>query len=126
MALPLSVLAPHIAALLERLVPHAGGREICGLVAVNPRGEQRFVRLRNLAEGEGSFIVDEMEMDRVSLQLESAGWRIAALLHTHQQSARLSSADRVTLETSQMPWVIVVPRAPGIETAFYHPRAAAE
>jgi proteasome lid subunit RPN8/RPN11 len=127
MAPPPHTLTPGTLSLLERLIQHSGGREVCGWVAVNRRGEQRFVLLRNLAERGSSFIVDEMEIDRVSRHMESAGWRPSAFLHTHQHSTQLSGADRASLATSRWPWIIVVPRASGFDVAIYQPgKEAAE
>ena len=115
------MLTPITLSLIERLIRHSGGREVCGLVAINEREEQQFILLRNLAEGSSSFIVDEMEMDRISRHIKSAGWRPSAFLHTHKHSAQLSGADITSLKTSGLPWIIVVPQASGFEVTIYWP-----
>lgn len=78
-------------------------RECCGVVVLI-EGENRYIPLPNVA--------DKPEQDfRISAEdwadAEDVGDPVC-VVHSHPgQSARLSGADRVSLEATELPWLIV-------------------
>jgi cell wall-associated NlpC family hydrolase len=77
-------------------------REACGLVIVQ-RGRARYMPCGNLARGTDHFILDPADYARA----EDAG-EIVAVFHSHPNaSCHPSAADRVSCETSGLPWHIL-------------------
>lgn len=78
--------------------------EACGLIAV-VKGRQKYFPCTNLAAGLGEFILDPKDYARV----ESLG-EIVAVFHSHPKTAAdPSEADKVSCESSGLPWVICNP-----------------
>jgi len=78
--------------------------EACGLVAI-VKGRQKYFPCTNLATGLGEFILDPKDYARV----ESLG-EIVAVFHSHPKTAAdPSEADKVSCESSGLPWVICNP-----------------
>jgi [CysO sulfur-carrier protein]-S-L-cysteine hydrolase len=87
----LASLAPRLAALAEA----EPGREVCGFVCVDARGEPGVFPVRNVAgaAGEGYEIDPEAHL-ALARRLRAEGGRIVAVYHSHLDGpARLSSTD---------------------------------
>lgn len=77
-------------------------RECCGVIVVK-RGKQRYVPCKNVAEGTGSFEIDQTDYNAA----EDSGV-ITHIVHSHvNHSPAPSEADLVGCETSGLPWIIV-------------------
>lgn len=94
-----SPLIPEIRAHAEAAAP----RECCGLVVIR-RGKLRYVPCRNLQAGAGDlFLIDPA--DYAAAEDQGA---VAAVVHSHVNLPPAPSmADRVGIEATQLPWLIV-------------------
>lgn len=90
--------------ILSAVLEHAGEtpeRECCGLVTV-PNGKMTYVRCRNIAHDDGEFEIHPEDY------IEAEAFGIVGVVHSHLHgSPEPSMADRVGIERSGLPWLIV-------------------
>lgn len=94
--------------LLEQILQHAHGsmpRECCGVLWVK-RGKMSYVPMRNIAERNEHFVIHPEDYAAA----EDSG-SVVAIVHSHPDTAPMPSMDdRVGIEKTRLPWVIVNPR----------------
>jgi proteasome lid subunit RPN8/RPN11 len=87
-------------------------RECCGVLMGFSTGARRIVRqvvsTLNAVSTVGSFAIPDQELRRVRRLAAEAGLAIVAVFHSHPSGfTDLSREDRVALEYSEWPWVIL-------------------
>lgn len=95
---------PDFTSILAEVVAHASetpDRECCGLVTA-PRGKMAYRRCRNVAHGAGEFEIHPE--DYIAAEADC----IIGVVHSHLHgSPEPSMADKVGVERSGLPWLIV-------------------
>ena len=119
-------LSPAIIQLLTRALEDSGGREICAVLLENVKGDQAAVRVPNWSRDFDSFFVARSEIKRIERYAERNGYKILAFIHSHRSSLELSDTDRMSLEHSNYPWVIVILSDSGLHTRFYESLAQSD
>jgi proteasome lid subunit RPN8/RPN11 len=93
---------------LADCLKRARNREICGALLVGEHGAQRFFALTNMSCEVRTFFVSLFEFDRLARYAERNAMRIRAFIHSHQSSLDLSAQDVISLQISELPWIIAV------------------
>lgn len=104
-----------------RALSASGGREICGYLLLGVDGSAELYLIRNWVMESGSFFVSNSEADRAERHAARRGLRLSAFLHTHFSTLELSQEDAIGLESSTIPWIIVMPGGSGMKQRVYPP-----
>jgi proteasome lid subunit RPN8/RPN11 len=102
--------------ILADCLKRARNHEICGALLVGEHGAQRFFALTNMSGEAHTFFVSLPEFDRLARYAERSGMRISAFIHSHQSSLDLSPQDIISLQLSNLLWIVVV--ASGTEIRY--------
>lgn len=96
-------MTPEVIAALKAHAHREAPRECCGIVVQSADGYPLYVPCRNVAAGEGQFIMHPDDYVSVVDNHE-----VLAICHSHvYQQPTPSQADRVACEHSGVPWIIV-------------------
>lgn len=86
----------------------AGYREVCGFLALDREGKQRFLALVNTGSDPNRF--ETMTADEAAVRsiVNQLGWRIIAFIHTHLgYGLDMSTHDANEFHGDELPWIIV-------------------
>ena len=101
-------LSPTAATQLERSIAAARGREIAGLLLENSAQEQRIQLAPNLRADAGRVEIPRWWFDRRLERRDASGFRPVAFFHSHVSSLELSDADRASMRSLPLPWIVVL------------------
>lgn len=79
-------------------VKDAAPREACGLISSDDR-KQRIYPIRNISEGENSFIMDPQQLVDALLDIRARDAKILCIFHSHPNSSGTPSRTDITQNT---------------------------
>ena len=96
---------------LQRIVEwqrHDASREVCGLLALDERGDQHILRLTNNAPLADEFEIYQSEEDVAYAAAQQRHWTVVAFIHTHpHHGPEMSARDARCFARDTLPWIIV-------------------
>jgi [CysO sulfur-carrier protein]-S-L-cysteine hydrolase len=97
-------------ALVEEIVAHClQGRpnEACGILASRAGGVTKVFRMRNASASPLRYSLDPKEQLAVYNAIDSKGWELGGVFHSHTRTAAYPSPTDVRLAAEDVPYMIV-------------------
>ena len=114
---------PAVGSLICRSVTEAGGREVCGYLTLDLGMQQAFHRITNRSVEPDNFWISRVDSRRFMKKAARQNLRVLAFLHSHRSSLELSRQDKISLDDSEVPWIVVAVVNGQLFSKVYYPES---
>jgi proteasome lid subunit RPN8/RPN11 len=112
---------PKVMTTVGRCIEEARGREVCGYLTLDQGTRQEFHRVTNRSTELDNFWISRTDYRRFMRKVSRQNLQILGFVHSHQSSLELSRQDKISLNNSEVPWIVVTIADSQLLSKVYYP-----